>query len=112
MLEAKVERVAVGQTIELDEQLEVPAASGRERPEGLIVGVKAGGEGDRAKADAVADELTGPSDPRRPPEGDRSVDQPARAGEITIDQQAARAERRELDGPAFCVPHQVEGEFR
>src|SRR5262249_3866558 len=69
------------------------------------------GEGERAKSHGVADELTGPGDPRRPAEGDRGVDQPTRAGEITIDQQAAGTQRRELDGPAFRVPHQMKGEL-
>ena len=111
MLEAKVERVEPGEAVELDQQLEVTAATGREGPKGPVVGVVAVGEGDRAKGDGVADELSGPGDLRGPPEGYRGVDQPTRAGEIAIDQQAARAKRRELDAPAFRATCQVEGEL-
>ena len=111
MLEAEVERAEPGKAVKLDQQLEVTAATGREGPKSPVVGVVAGGEGDRAKGDGVADELSGPGDPRRPPESDRGVDQPTRAGEIAIDQQAARAKRRELDAPAFCAACQVEGEL-
>jgi len=110
MLEADVERASAGQAVDLDQELEIPAPSCRERPEGPVVGVKPGGERDRADAGRVVEHLTGPGDSRRPPEGDRGVDQPTRAREIGVDQEAAGAKRRELDGPALRAAGQVHRE--
>jgi len=108
VLEAEVQRLAAGEPIELDDQLEVPAPPGRKRPEGPVIGVEACGERDGTQARGVGEELASPGDARRSPEGDRRVDQPSRAREIGIDQKAAGAERRELDGPGLRGPCHVE----
>jgi hypothetical protein len=101
MVESDVEGAPAGQTVDLHQELEVPAPPGGERPERSVVGVEPGGERERADAGRIAEQLTSPGDPSRPREGDRGVDQPSRAGEIGIDHQAAGLERRELDGPAL-----------
>jgi hypothetical protein len=111
VLEADLEAVAAGETFQLDQQLEVAASPGREGAERPIVGVKAGGERDCAQGHGVADELAGPGDPSGPPEGDRGMDLPTRAGKVAIDQEAAGTKRRELDAPAFRAPGQVQGEL-
>jgi hypothetical protein len=110
VLEADVEDAAAGQPIDLDQELEVPAPAGGERPEGPVVGVEPGGEGERVEAGRIAEHLTSPDDSRRPPEGDGGVDQPTRAGEIGIDHQAAGPQRRQLDGPALCTAQQLQRE--
>jgi hypothetical protein len=110
VLEPDVEGAFPGQPVDLDQELEVPAPAGGERPEGLVVGVKPGGEGERAEAGRIAEHLTGPDDPRRPPEGDGGVDQPTRAGEIGVDHQTSGPQRRQLDGPALRAAHQMQRE--
>jgi hypothetical protein len=111
VLEAELERLTAGEAVELDDQLEVPAPPCRKRSERPIIGVEARGERDGTQARGVAEELAGPGDSRRPREGDRCVDQPTRTGEIGVDQQAAGAERRELDGPGLRATRHVEREI-
>jgi hypothetical protein len=109
-VESDVEGASAGQAVDLDEELEVSTPPRGERPESPVVGVESGGEREGADAGRVAEHLAGPGHPRRPPEGDRGVDQPTRAGEIGVDEQASGLQRRELDGPALRAAGQLQRE--
>jgi hypothetical protein len=55
MLEAEVERLAAGELVDLDDQLEVPAPPGGKRSEGPVIGMEARGERDGTQARGVAE---------------------------------------------------------